>query len=521
MKLARNSFLVGAGAGVSRVLGFARDMAMAALLGSGPLADAFVVAFRLPNLFRRLLSEGAMNGVFVPLHAQARRDGGPQGARLFAGQALSAITLALLVILFLGQWRMDLIVGALAPGFADDPAQMQFAVLLARICFPFLLFSVVTAILVAVMNSEGRFRPAVYGPIAFNCVLIGGFLAIHVEGLAGLPRGAIWLAIAVAAAGFAQLVLTFIVLRRLGLGFRPRWPRWTPGFARFALLIGPGLLVGGISHINAFVGTIVGSASPSIISWLYYADRVYQLPLGIVGVAVGIVVLPDLTRRIVAGDHAGAIRLQNGALLMGMALAAPAAAALFVLAEPIVDVLFRRGLFDSAAAIATAQTLAAFSLGLPGYVAAKALQPSFFARHDMRTPLIAALIGAAFDIGLAIALFPVLEHVGIALAASAAGWINALLLAGVLMARGTLAPDRELLARLARTVLATLGMALGLVAAMRAGQGFFTPEQGIVLRTLALGALCLGGLVLYLALARAFGILDAAALLRRIRDKQP
>lgn len=510
---ARNLLTVGVGTGLSRLLGFARDIMLAATLGSGATADAFVVAFRLPNLFRRLLSEGALNPAFVPLYERLRVGRGEREANDFTGDCFVVIALALAALCAVAEIVMGAVVYLLAPGFADDPEKFALTVTLSRLTFPFLFFSSLAALLAGALNAAHRFTAAAFAPVVLNAVIVGVLIFIEFAGQASLRAGARWLSMAVTVGGAAQLALCWIALKRAGLTWRWRRPRVSPELRKLMVLAVPGAFAGGIAQVNAFVGSIVGSQSPSAVSYLYYADRVYQLPLGVVGVAIGLVLLPALTRRLTQGDHEGARAAQGQALEFALAVTAPAAIALLVLAQPIVDALFHRGAFSGRATYETAMTLAAFAPGLPAYVLAKALQTAFFARDDIRTPVIVALIGAGVDIVLSVALFPTLEHVGIALAATVAGWVNAVLLYVLMRRRGHYAPDAATRRRAVLILLASAAMGGALILAAKALAMTFamTLAGGALARVGALALLCGGGLVGYGAFGHAIGAFDLRA----------
>ncbi|MBL8587555.1 MAG: murein biosynthesis integral membrane protein MurJ [Methylobacteriaceae bacterium] len=506
---ARSLLTVGVGTGASRVLGFVRDIMLAATLGSGAIADAFVVAFRLPNLFRRLLSEGALNPAFVPIYDQLRAERGARAADDFTGDAFVALALTLAAICAAAEVAMGVVVFLLAPGFAEDPEKFALTVTLSRLAFPFLFFASLAALLAGALNAAHRFTAAAFAPVVLNGVLVGVLAFVEYAGQSSVRAGARWLSIAVTIGGAAQLALCWIALRRAGLMWRWRRPRVSPELRRLLTLAIPGAFAGGIAQVNAFVGSIVGSQSPSAVSFLYYADRVYQLPLGVVGVAIGLVLLPALTRRLTEGDHAGARLAQGHAIEFALAVTAPGAVALLILAGPIVDVLFRRGAFDARAALETGRTLAAFAPGLPAYVLAKALQTAFFARADIRTPVIVALIGAAVDVVLSLALFPSLEHVGVALAATAAGWVNVVLLYVLMRSRGHYTPDAATLRRAGLVVAASVAMGCALIL----GAALLAPAlaAGALARFAALAALCVAGLAGYALFGHAIGAFDLRA----------
>jgi ATP-dependent HslUV protease ATP-binding subunit HslU len=329
----------------------------------------------------------------------------------FTGDCFVALALTLTAFCALAEIAMGAVVFLLAPGFVDDPGKFAFTVELSRFAFPFLLFASLAALLAGALNAAHRFTAAAFAPVVLNGVLVAVLAVIAISDQTSLRHGARWLSMAVTIGGAAQLALCWIAVKRAGLSWRWRRPRLSPELRKLLTLAVPGAFAGGIAQVNAFVGSIVGSQSPGAVSFLYYADRVYQLPLGVVGVAIGLVLLPALTRRLTESDHAGAHLAQTSAIGFALAVTTPGAVALLVLAHPIVDVLFHRGAFGGAATLETARTLAAFAPGLPAYVLAKALQTSFFARADIRTPVVVALIGAVVDIVLSLALFPALERV--------------------------------------------------------------------------------------------------------------
>lgn len=512
---ARNLLTVGVGTGLSRLLGFARDIMIAATLGSGPVADAFVTAFRLPNLFRRLLSEGALNPAFVPIYERLRAQKGEEAAAAFSGDAFLAVALALSAFVGVGTVAMGAVVYLLAPGFAADADKFALTVALSRLCFPFLLFSSLAALLAAILNARHRFVVAAFAPVVLNAVMVAALAAISFSGWESV-RAAHALALFVSLGGLAQLALCWYGLRRAGLRLPLRWPHRTPELRLLMLYALPGMFAGGVAQVNAFVGSIVGSGSPSAVSYLYYADRVYQLPLGVVGVAIGLVLLPELSRSLTRHDEAAARGFQTAALDFALAVTAPAAVAMVTLAFPIVDVLFRRGAFGATASVETAATLAAFAAGMPAYVLAKALQTGFFARDDLRTPVLVALAGAALDVVLSIALFPRYEHVGVAVAASAAGWLNAAALLGLLIARGHYRPDAALLRRTAMILLASAAMGAALWIG-RGALGEVFAAGSTLARVAALGFLCVGGLALYACVGHALGAFDLRALRAALR----
>ncbi|MEM6666793.1 MAG: murein biosynthesis integral membrane protein MurJ, partial [Pseudomonadota bacterium] len=354
--------------------------------------------------------------------------------------------------------------------------------------------------------------------ILVNVILIAVLSAIALAGFAGEPQAGIWLAWGVAAAGVAQLVMLVVAARRVGFGIGLGRPVWSPGMKRLVTLGIPGVIAGGVTQINIFIGTIIASMAAGAVSYLYFADRIYQLPLGVIGIALGVVLLPDLARRLKAGDDDGANASLNRSLEYGMLLTLPAAVALALVPEPIISVLFERGRFDADARIATAAALQVFAIGLPAFVLIKVFSPGFFAREDTVTPMRFAAIGVVVNIAGSLALFPVIGHVGIAVATTLSGWINALLLGATLLRRGHWARDPVLLRRLPRMLLATVAMGVVLMGVAFVLADWMAPERLLLEKVVALGVLVGAGISVFFGLAQLTGGADLrqlAGLFRR------
>ncbi len=505
MNLYRAFLTVGGLTAVSRVLGFVRDVLTAAVLGTGWVADAFVVAFRIPNLFRALYAEGAFNSAFVPLFAKRLEHEGAQEARRFAEEALALLTAALILTLLLAQLVMPWLVTAIAPGFVDQPEKFALAVLLTRITFIYLLCVSLVALAAGVLNALGRFAAAAAAPILLNLVLATVLVLAAWFGFYQAPEAGLMMAWGVALAGFAQLLLVAIAVSRQNMNLRFRWPRITPGMKRLALLGLPGVATAGITQINVTVGTMIASLQESAVSYLYYADRLNQLPLGIVGIAIGVVLLPQLSRQLSANDIAGAMASQNRSLEFALLLTLPACAALILIPLPIVQVLFERGAFTAEDSAAVAAALAAYAAGLPAFVMTRVFLPGFFAREDVRTPMLYAAAGMLANVGLALYLFPRFGHVGLAAAASAAGWMNALLLMVTLVRRGHFKADKAFARRIPLIAVsaALMGGVLWFASARLAA--FFAPSNGTLTQVLALGLLIATGMTVYALFAQITG----------------
>lgn len=519
MALLRNFVTVGGGTALSRVLGFVRDVMIAAALGTGPVADAFFVAFRFPNLFRRLFAEGAFNAAFVPLFGRALEEGGVEEARRFGSEALSALLTILLILIAVAEIAMPALMYVLAPGFAEEPAKFDLAVVLTRIAFPYLVLASLMALFSGALNAHGRFAAAAFAPALLNVAFIAALALVLASGYAETERAGVVLAWATLIGGVMQLVVVIWAARRVGINLRILRPRLTPGVRKLARLFVPGALAGGITQINILVGTIIASLAPSAVSYLYYADRIYGLPLGIVGVAIGVVLLPDLTRQLRSGHADQAMHSQNRSMEFAMALTLPAAVALVVLAEPIVSVLFERGAFVAEDTAATAAALIAFSIGLPGFVVVKVLQPAFFAREDTKTPMWFAGASVVVNVALSLALFPSLEHVGIAIATAVAAWIDAGLLALTLWRRRQYTIDASARRRLPLLLLAALLMG----AVLFFGGGIvnqLVDNPSTLVRSIDLGVIVLGGMLIYGVFVQLTGAVDFRDLIRRARRRR-
>lgn len=504
MSLLRNFATVGGATMASRAFGFVRDLMLAAVVGTGPVADAFVVAFRLPNLFRRLFAEGAFNSAFVPLFGRAVEEEGEDGARKLAGEIGAALLFCLLILTALAQIFMPAVVWLLAPGFVDDAEKFNLTVLMARIVFPYLIFMSLLAFVSGILNTYQRFAVAAFAPVILNVVMgvvLGAVLVLKVEdnNLLG-----ILLCAGVAFAGVAQLLFVLSDMKRLGFKIPIFRPRYTKSTKRLLTLGIPGVLAGGVTQINVAVGQIIASMQDGANALLYYADRLYQLPLGVIGIAIGVVLLPSLTRQLRSGHEDQYQRSLNNALEFSLVLTLPAAVALAVIPHEIVSVLFQRGKFDAVAVDGTAVALAAFAFGLPAFVLNKVFSPGYFAREDTATPMWFAAAGMVVNVALSLLLFPIFKHVGIALATTIAGWVNTGLLGIVLWRRGHFSPNFGIAKKLALILLASLlmGMILHFAAV---GLADWLSSPGLLVRVAALAALVGVGMASFVIFAQVTG----------------
>ncbi len=504
MSLVQKFATVGSATLMSRLLGFARETLMAAALGAGPVADAFYAAFRFPNLFRRLFAEGAFNAAFVPLFSREIEAGGIEGARKFSEEVLGVLFSVLLGLTILMELAMPLIVRfIIAPGF-DDPDKFRITVVMSVIMFPYLMCMSLMAMMSGILNSLHRYFVAAAAPVLLNVVLVGVLAWNVISGRGGIQTGYA-LSWGVLVAGVLQLALVVFAVRHAGIAIRFRRPRMTPNVKRLLWLALPAAATGGITQINLVIGQMIASTKPGAISILQYADRVYQLPLGVVGIAVGVVLLPELSRALKSGHQNEAANLQNRSVEFALFLTLPAAAALLVMSEEIVRVLYERGAFEVTTTQSVSAALAVFGLGLPAFVLIKAFTPGFFAREDTKTPMRFAAVSVAVNVTLALTLFPVIAEAGIAAAETTAGWVNASLLFATLVWRGHWKLDRPLMTRIPRLVVAAAIMAVGIHYAAAWMGDWFAPSAPLTVQLAALAALVFGAMVVYFAIAFAIG----------------
>jgi putative peptidoglycan lipid II flippase len=521
--LFRAFFTVGSYTLLSRITGFAREILTATYLGAGAVADAFFVAFQLPNLFRSLFAEGAFSAGFVPIFAQRLERDGPAAAKQFADESFAVLATVLLALSAVMIAIMPGVIYVMAPGFARIPGQVERTAELARIAFPYLFFVSLTMLQSGVLNALHRYAAAAVAPVLLNITLIAALLiGVGVEG-----DRAVWLAGGVFAAGIVQFLWLMVECRRIGMRFAVKWPRLTPDVKLLLLRMSPVAFGAGIYQINLVVNKMIATlAGEGAVSWINYADRVNLLPVGIFGVAIGVALLPLLTRQIQAGDESGAIANQNRAIEVSLILTLPATVGIAVLAGPIISVLFEHGAFTAEDRVAVAAALLAFSFGLPAYVLNKALTPGFFGRHDTKTPVKISAASLLLNIALNIGFLPILGHVGIALGTSISAWLNAGLLTFILYRRRHLVPDQRLKRRLPRMIIATALMGAALWGGLLLVDEYFWALFGLpgvasgdnILRTFVLFALIGMGGFIFAGSALALGAAkrsDLASLRRR------
>ncbi|WP_411819472.1 murein biosynthesis integral membrane protein MurJ [Hyphococcus formosus] len=503
---------------LSRVLGFVRQILMAGIIGAGgnPVADAFWAAFRLPNMFRRLFAEGAFHAAFIPMFQGRKVDGGQEEAKQFAEEVLAGLIFILTLLTALVQIAAPVFVFMIASGFEDDPEKFALTTLYTRIMFPYLMMMSLVGLYSGILNSLGRFAASAGAPLALNVCLITAILLyanadVEVSGMA-----ASW---GVFAGGLVQLAILLFGASRQGFLLKLRMPRLTPSLKRLFALGAPGFISAGAVQINLIIGTNIASQEPGAVSWLMNADQLYQLPLAVIGIALGIVLLPMLSERVKAGDEKGAARALNRSLELSALLVIPAAAAFLVMSEPICDALFRgiaadalsifgvkRSAFTPHDVAMTGAALAIFGAGLPAFVWHKIFSPAFFAREDTKTPMNYALISIGVNTGLALALFPIFGFLAVAVATVLAAWIQVGLLVQRLYRLGLFKPGLRLFSRLARVIAASAGMAAFLWWALAQlptlGAYVWNREWVAVLLIAGAGLAVYGALALILGAAR-------------------
>jgi putative peptidoglycan lipid II flippase len=515
VSLIRNVSTIGGMTLVSRFFGLARDMLLSRVLGAGGIADAWQLAFQLPNIFRRLFAEGAFASAFVPLFNQRMgKDGDISDARAFADQVLAVLVPILIafsaLFLIVMPWVMGLFASA---ALAADAARFDLAVLMARIAFPYLAFMSIATLLAAILNSLSRFAAAAAAPIFLNICLVA---ALVIGGMGGTDEEArrataTYLAYAVSLSGLIQLVWLYVWARRAQFRLGLRRPQVTPGVRELGRLIVPAIFGAGVYQISRFIDLFFIATLPDkSISFLAFADRLNQLPLGIIGIALGTAILPALSRFIAQDDADSASRLQSNAFELAMLLTVPAAVALFITGPALASAIYVDGAFSVADGLATGAVVGGLVIGLPAYVLVKVLVPNYFARKDTRTPVVTAALSLVINVALNFLLIPHFGIVGLAMAGSLAAWSNCAMLYAVLHRRGHYRLTALVAARTAKIILAATIMGVALWFALPLAGDAFT--AGAIERVAAVTAtVALGGTVFF-GSAWGLGVVNAATI---------
>lgn len=507
----KNLLKVGGWTLVSRVTGFARDILMAAILGAGPLMDAFAVAFRLPNHFRAIFAEGAFANAFVPAYTATRTQKGEAAAQLFHGRVLTLLLISQIVLLAAALLFTADFVGLLAPGFKAKADVFPLAVELTRIVFPYLMLITLVTIWADALATVKQFSAAAAAPVLLNLTMIA-----TVAAAAYFRTPAHAAAYGVLLAGFLEAGLLFVAARRGGVLAAPKRPVLDGDVRAFFKAFGPAVIGSAGVQIAMLADTVIVTFLPTGgASALYYADRLYQLPIGVIGVAAGTVLLPEMSRFIAAGDPDAAHRAQNRAIGFTLLLTAPFVTAFMMIPDLIVAGLFKRGAYDETAALATAGVLAAYTVGLPAVVLIRSAIASFTARGDTTTPLWASLTAIACNLLLKLALWRSLGAAGLALATAVGAWINVAILAALAVRGGKAAPDALLMRTLAVATVAALALAGALYLLRFPALMFGHLIASSQAAAIALGALTVAGALVYGAVAYAGARLARIPLGRR------
>lgn len=456
----KSVFTVGFYTLISRILGFIRDIFIASYLGSTIIADAFFVAFRIPNYFRRVFAEGAFSAAFIPVFSGlTSRPKNNKEAIVFVEHTMSLLFFAIIVISILFYFTMPYIITALAPGFVNNPHVFELAVHFGKIVFPYLLFIALVAQFCSITNTYNRFALCAFAPSLLNIAFIGSLLFFTPY----VATAGHALSYGVLLGGVAQFILMYYAIYKLQITPVLVFPRIDDNIRKFLKLFFPGIMGAAAIQLNIIAGTIIASFLPSgAISHLYYADRINQLPLAIFGIALGVALLPTLSSYIKKGASVDKINsIQNRSIEFSLLISFPAAVGLYLLAEPIISILFERGAFLSVDTYYSSRVLSLFSLGLPAYILIKVLNPSFFAREDTKTPFYIALGCVVLNIILSLLLIGSFREMGIALATAFSSWANVLILYIVLKRRDHVAPDRRLKTNFIKILCATIAMFFG------------------------------------------------------------
>ena len=518
MSLLKNVGTIGGLTAVSRVFGFVRDMLVARVLGATAMGDAWQLAFMLPNIFRRLFAEGAFASAFVPLFNR-RMNEGQSEARRFAESVLSILLPVLIAFGALALMVMPWVVGFFAPdGLAEDGENLSAAVTMARITFPYLVFMSLATLVAAILNSLSRFAAAAAAPILLNVCLLTALTwgALQPDGEATRQAAAFWMAVAVSVSGLLQLLWLLFWMRRAGFRLSLAAPRVTPGVKELGILVVPAIFGAGVYQISRFIDLFFLSTLPvGSYTYLNMADRWNQLPLGIIGIALGTAILPALSRYLGKGEADEASRLQSNAIELAMLLTVPAAAALFVTGSAFTRVFFAGGEFTVEDALITGTVVSGLVIGLPAYVLVKVLTPNFFARKDTRTPVYTAAASLVVTVALNLVLVPRLGVLALAVAGSAGAWVNVMLLYAILARRDFFHLPPRVFWRIVRIVLAALVMGTALWFAMPYGEGWFAGS--VAERAAAIAGILTIGLVTFAISAVALRVLDKETIQRLMR----
>ena len=482
---------------LSRATGFLRDIVLSSVVGGGLLADAFFVAFRLPNHFRAIFGEGAFNAAYVPSYSQVLETQGEERAHAFSSQIFTMLLISQIVLLAVAWLFMPTLVDLLAPGFRANPEKFALTVTMTRITFPYLLFITIVTLQSGTLNANGRFAAAAFAPVLLNVTTIVFLFLAFV-----FPSAGIAASFGTTVSGFLQVLMTGYAAYRAGILETLARPEWTDEVKRFFARLGPAVIGSAGTQIALFADTIIASLLPTGgVSSIYYADRMYQLPLGVIGIAAGTVLLPEMSRRIASGHHAAAFHAQNRTVAISLALTAPFFVAFIMIPEWIMRAVFEHGAFSGRAADASAGVLEAYGFGLMAIVLIRSATASFLARGDTRTPMVVTLVSFVVNVGLKLLLFRPFGAIGLAAATAVGCWINLGLLVYLAIRRDEMRPDMQLGRIAAAVAIAAFALAIFALIGPEIGWAIFgrlahLQVELTVALTAILGAAIYGGVLL-------------------------
>ncbi len=507
----RNFISVGGFTALSRLTGFARDLMIAAILGAGPLADAFFVALRLPNQFRAIFGEGAFSSAYVPTYSRVLVAQGEDRAKIFSSRIFTLLLISQLALLALAYLYTTQLVELIAPGFEKDPQKFAFAVAMTRVTFPYLAFITLVTLHTGTLNAHGFFGVAAFAPVLLNLFMMAFLALAFLFPDAGLAAS--W---GVAASGLAQLVLLMAEARRRGVLERLAVPRFDADVRQFFSALGPSVIGSAGQQIAILADTILASLLPTgAVSSIYYAERLYQLPLGVIGVAAGTVLLPEMSRRLAAGDAAGAAGSQNRSIALTLALTAPFLVAFLILPDEVVRGAFLREHFDAADALRSAAVLEAYGLGLIPMVLIRSAVAGFQSRGDTKTPMLCFFAGLAINLALKIGLYRSFGAVGLATATATGAWINFALLIALGVRRDWMRPDAKLIENVAITTFCAGAVAIAAPYLFHAVDGF-VHRLHFMRNELDIVLTAVGAAVLYTAVYAAAALVFGRSLRRQL-----
>lgn len=508
---------------ISRITGFLRDMVLANYLGAGIVSDAFFVAFKLPNLFRSLFAEGAFTSAFVPIFSHKLVGDGKESAIEFASRAISLLVVILALFVLLMELVMPYLVVALAPGFVADEGKIELASFLSRITFPFLLLISLVSFQSGILNSLGKFAAPAAAPVILNIVMI---LAVYIF-MPVIATPVYRIALGVTVAGFLEVLWLRYFLQKEGVFLKPQWNvlpiMHSPEIKNLFKKIAPGVLGAGVYQINMMVDTIIVSlVGTGAISWLYYANRIQQLPLGVVGAAIGVALLPILSRQLKAEQIDEAKNTQDKAIEYGALLSIPAAVAIIILAEPIINILFQHGKFGSLQTLMTSQAVVAYAVGLPVYVMVKAMTPNFFARCDTKTPVKYSIVVLITNLVFSLILMKPFGHVGIASATTLAAFVSFYQYTRGLKKRGYWSFSSQLINKIKKIIIASVAMGLVLYFGNWGLDIVFGGwlNLAILYKLAIFSLLCVFGVVSFCIVAKMVGAMDIVEMFKLLMKKE-